>query len=341
VRAHLEGWLDDRWVVEPYVQTIIPPGERRTLELMVAPPRQVQAEAGDYQLAVVVRTMEEIEHTARVGLVLTLLPFDRVQLDLAGPATPTATWWRRKLILPLHIANEGNHPLVLHLAGVTLPRLGSVIFPGNDAAAVSTVELQPGQRARVPVQLTVKRLPLVALHSRSLPFALTARATTGTVLQQLRSAVEVRPVIGAWQMASFAGLAAVGVAAVSLLLLVGALFLRASTADSQAVGPAVPLAPAVIVVTLNQPVVAPATSNVVLSRDPESARPCASARTARSGDGARQRRAGAPGSARSRCTGRAGQHRGDRRAAHLRADVSGRRRTIRSGLANAGRAGVY
>jgi soluble lytic murein transglycosylase-like protein len=112
------------------------------------------------------------------------------------------------------------------------------------------------------VQLTVKRLPLVALHSRSLPFALTARATTGTVLQQLRSAVEVRPVIGAWQMASFAGLAAVGVAAVSLLLLVGALFLRASTADSQAVGPAVPLAPAVIVVTLNQPVVAPATSNV-------------------------------------------------------------------------------
>lgn len=262
VRAHLEGWLDDRWVVEPYVQTAIPPGERRTLELTVAPPRQVQAEAGDYQLAVVVRAMEEMEHTARVGLVLTLLPFDRVQLDLTGPATPTATWWRRKLILPLHIANEGNHPLVLHLEGVTPPRLGCVIFPGNDAGAVSTVELPPGQRARVPVQLTVKRLPLVALHSRSLPFALTARDATGTVLQQLRSAVEVRPVIGAWQMASFAGLAAAGVAAVSLLLLVGALFLRVSTVDSQAVGPAAPLAPAVIVVTLNQPVAAPATSDV-------------------------------------------------------------------------------
>lgn len=256
VRAHLEGWLDDRWVTEPYVQTALAPGESRTLELTVAPPRQAQAEAGDYQLAVVVRALEEFERTARAGLVLTLLPFDRVQLDLADTVVPSAAWWRRTLTLPVQITNDGNHPLTLHLNGTTPAQLGRIVLPGGDAAGTAELALAPGQRMRVPVRLTVTRLPLAALHSRALPFALTARDATGKVLQQMRSAVEVRPIIGAWQMASFAGLAVAGVAAVSLLLLVGALFLRANTLDSRAVAPVAPPAPAVIVVTLNQPVVA-------------------------------------------------------------------------------------
>jgi len=256
VRVHLEGWLDDRWVTEPYVQTALAPGERRTLELTVAPPRQAQAEAGDYQLAVVVRALEEFERVARAGLVLTLLPFDRVQLDLAGDGAPTATWWRRTLTLPLHITNEGNHPLTLHLKGTTPAQLGRIVLPGGDAADTAAIALAPGQRTRVPVRLTVTRLPLAALHNRPLPFALTARDATGQVLQQLRSAVEVHPIIGAWQMASFAGLTAAGVAAVSLLLLIGALFLRANTADSQTAAPVLPPAPAVIIVTLNQSVAA-------------------------------------------------------------------------------------
>lgn len=261
VRVHLEGWLDDRWVVDPYVQTIIPPGERRTVELTVAPPRQPQAEAGDYQLAVVVRALELMGHMARTGLVLTLLPFDRVQLELADAAIPPAAWWRRRLLLPLQIVNAGNRPLVLRLEGAAPPQLGAIVFGGDGAAATSEVELRPGQRTRVPVQLVVKRLPLVALHSRVLPFVLTARDATGKVLQQLRSAVEMRPVIGAWQLASFAGLAGAGVAAVSLLLLVGALLLRSGT-DAD-VAPAPPPIPAVIVVTLNQPVAAPGAPAVV------------------------------------------------------------------------------
>ncbi|HAJ37046.1 MAG TPA: hypothetical protein DCL15_15300, partial [Chloroflexi bacterium] len=262
VRAHLEGWLDDRWLVDPYVQTTIPPGERRILELTVAPPRQPQAEAGDYQVAVVVRALETMAHLVRIGLVLTLLPFDRVQLELADAAAPSAAWWRRRLLLPLQIVNAGNHPLVLHLEGATSPRLGAIAFGGSEVAARSTVELRPGQRVRVPVQLTVKRLPLLALHSRVLPFVVTAQDATGKALEQVRGAIAVRPIIGAWQMASFAGVAGAGVAAVSLLLLAGVLFLRAGTTASP-VASSPPPVPAVIIVTLNQPVAAPSAPIVV------------------------------------------------------------------------------
>ena len=253
VRAHLEGWLDDRWVVDPYVQAVIPPGERRTLELTIAPPHHAQTEAGDYQLAAVIRAMGEPAHLARVGLTLTLLPFDRVQLDLADDSMPVAAWWRRTLLLPLQITNAGNRPLELRLEGAVPVRYGRVTFLGGAAENMTEVTLRPGQSARVPVRLTATRFPLIALHSRLLPFLVTACDATGKVFQQQRGAVEVQPLVGAWQLASLAGLTTIGVVAVILLAVIGALVLRTSPMDSQAAAPAAPV-PAVIVVTLNQPV---------------------------------------------------------------------------------------
>lgn len=256
-RAHLEGWLDDRWVVEPYLQAAIAPGERRTLELTIAPPRARDAEAGDYHLVVVVRSPDAPEHMARAGLVLTLLPFERVLLELLDAPEQAATWWRRSLVLPLRVANEGNRPLALTLEGTAPARLGRTTFPGSSDETRTQLSLRPGQRVRVPVRLTVTRLPWAALHSRALPYGLTARAEDGALLQQLRGAVEVRPVIGAWQMASLAGLAGAGFVAMILFVLVSALFLRANTLDPQASAPAAPPAPAIIIVTLNQPVAPP------------------------------------------------------------------------------------
>jgi hypothetical protein len=259
VRAHLEGWLDDRWTVEPYLQAVIAPGERRTLDLTLAPPRQASAEAGDYQLAVVVRSLEEPAHRTRIGLVLSVLPFDRLQLDLADAAAPRMTWWRRTLVLPVHLANEGNHAIRLRLDGAVPPHVGRVAFPGGDGAQLD-VALQPGQRTRAALQLTVTRLPLAALHGRELPFIVTARDEAGKLMRQQRGAVEVRPILGAWQMASLFGLTAAGGVAAILLVLVGAFFVWGNRANSQVAAPAAPPIPAVIVITLNQPVAAPVAS---------------------------------------------------------------------------------
>ncbi|MBK8799940.1 MAG: hypothetical protein IPM07_28195 [Anaerolineales bacterium] len=334
-RAHLEGWLDDRWVVEPYLQAAIAPGERRTLELTIAPPRARDAEAGDYHLVVVVRSPDAPEHMARAGLVLTLLPFERVLLDLMDSPEQAATWWRRALVLPLRVANEGNRSLALTLEGTAPPRLGRMTFPGSADETSAQLSLRPGQRVRVPVRLTVARLPWAALHSRSLPYGLAARAEDGALLQQLRGAVEVRPVIGAWQMASLAGLAGAGFVAMILFVLVSALFLRANTLDSQASAPVAPPAPAIIIVTLNQPVAPPDSAGdsthgaVAGVSHPESAGPLLAACPARPGDGAGQRRASACGGASiQQGQRRTQQWSGGSRANDVRADVSVCQRTI-------------
>lgn len=256
VRAHLEGWLDDRWVVEPYLQAAINPGERRTLELTVAPPRQPGAEAGDYHLAIVVRSSDEPARTARLGVVLTLLAYDRVLLDLADLPTVAASWWRRTLPLAVRVANEGNHAVALRLEGATPAQIGHVTFAGSGGDAAAEIVLRPGQRLSIPARLAVRRLPWFALGGRTLPFSLAASDAQGKTIQQVRGSVEVRPLIGFWQLASLAGLAMAGAAAMLLFVVLGALFLRISAAAPQAATSLSAPAPAVIVVALNQPMTA-------------------------------------------------------------------------------------
>ncbi len=257
MRAYLEGWLDDRWVAEPYIQANLTPGERRTLELTFAPPRHASVEAGDYHVAVVVRSLDEPTRIARLGVVLTILPFDQIALDPSEFPESPATWWRRTLTLPLRVANEGNRSLSLHLEGITASEVGCLMVAGGEHGHESPFSLQPGERIRLPVCIKMRRLPLIALHSRSLPFVLRAKASEdGRILQQLRSAVEVQPIIGAWQLASLLGLAMIGAMATVLIVVLGALFLRISAGEERPSTLVQSPAPAIIIVTLNQPVAA-------------------------------------------------------------------------------------
>ncbi|MFN3979931.1 MAG: transglycosylase SLT domain-containing protein [Caldilinea sp.] len=257
VRAYLEGWLDDRWVAEPYIQANLTPGERRTLELTFAPPRHASVEAGDYHVAVVVRSLDEPTRIARLGVVLTILPFDQIALDPSEFPESPATWWRRTLTLPLRVANEGNRSLSLHLEGMTASEVGCLMVAGREHGHESPFSLQPGERIRLPMCIKMRRLPLIALHSRSLPFVLRAKASEdGRILQQLRSAIEVQPIIGAWQLASLLGLAMIGAMATVLIVVLGALFLRISAGEERPSVLVQSPAPAIIIVTLNQPVAA-------------------------------------------------------------------------------------
>ena len=258
-RVHLEGWLDDRWVIDPYLQATINPGERRTLELTIAPPRAADAEAGDYHLAVVVRSSDYPERYARLGAILTVAAYDRLALELTDGYERTVTWWQRRALLPLTLVNEGNRPVTVQMSGSAPERLCSFDFlAGGTTEPAPILSLRPGQRVRVPLRATVQRLPLIGLHAHPLPL-LIAAAPVGetTPPRRVRAQIQVRPLIGPLQLASLSGLVAAGVIAVMLMVIVTALFVRAGTLPAAAPTPApVVAAPPVIIVNLNQPAVA-------------------------------------------------------------------------------------
>lgn len=260
VRVHLEGWLDDRWVLDPYLQASINPGERRTLDLTITPPRTADSEAGDYHLAVVARSSDYPDRYARLGAILTVAAFDRLSFEVTAGHERTVTWWQRAATLQVTVANEGNHAIALQLSGSAPDDLCRFDFlSGGMAETAPILNLRPGQRARVPLRATVQRLPLIGLQSRPLPLLLSATAVGDEAPpRRLRTSLQVRPLIGPLQLASLTGLMAAGAIAVMLLVIVTALFVRAGTLPAAVAPTPAPAmaAPPVIIVNLNQPAAA-------------------------------------------------------------------------------------
>lgn len=249
VYVQVEGWLDEGWIGEPSIQANLKPGERITLEQTLSPPRHARIEAGDYPLAVVVRSLEEPLRRIRLGFTLRILPFKRLTLQM-GKAVGPATWWRRTLHCPLRLNNHGNCPITVHLEGRKAAPAGSLHFPSSEGFT-----LGPGQSCHARLRLTVHHLPWIGLHGREFPFAVRALSEEGEVLAQVYDTVEVRPILGGWQLAAMAGLATVAAASAFLLMIVGVLLTRYSAAPP-APSTAQEPAPAVVVVMLAQPAAA-------------------------------------------------------------------------------------
>ncbi len=259
VRVHIEGWLDDRWVLDPYLQASINPGERRTLDLTITPPRTADSEAGDYHLAVVARSSDYPDRYARLGAILTVAAYDRLTFDVTEGHERTVTWWQRSALLQLAITNEGNRAVALQLSGSAPEALCRFDFlAGGLAETAPILNLRPGQRVRVPLRATVQRLPVIGLHARPLPLLLEAAPVgAGPAPRRLRASLRVRPLIGPLQLASISGLIAAGTVAVMLLVIVTALFVRAGSLPAAAPAPLPAMAaPPVIIVNLNQPAAA-------------------------------------------------------------------------------------
>jgi soluble lytic murein transglycosylase-like protein len=183
-------------------------------------------------------------------VVLQILPFEQILLEVGNRAPLRATWWRRTLSLPLRMTNLGNAPIQVAVQG----KAGTerLVFRPGQADVPCTV--QPGQQVRTVVALTARRLPL--LGARPCFFGLQAVDQEGRVLQQLRQSVELRPLLGTWQLVAAGSLALAGAGAALLLLLLAALLLQISVQTPSGTPPAAP-APAVIVVALDQPATPP------------------------------------------------------------------------------------
>ena len=259
MRVHLEGWIDDRWVLDPYVQASIHPGERRTLDITVTPPRTADTEAGDYPLAVVVRSSDYPDRYARAGAILTIAAYDGLSFEVNEGSARPVSWWQRSTLLQTSLTNEGNRSVVLQVSGSARGDLCRFEFLAGGAAEPAPIlTLRPGQRTRLPLRATIQRLPLMGLHTRPLPLLLAATAVgAGPGTRRIQAAIQVRPLIGLLQWTALIGLVAAGAITVLLSIIVAALFVRVGTLPAAAPTPA-PVAPPVIVVNLNQPAVPPA-----------------------------------------------------------------------------------
>lgn len=258
VQAHLEGWIDERWLPVPNVQATISPGQHLALTIEIAPPRDPSSEAGDYDVAVVVRADAYPNRYSRLGVRLTILPYDQLDLDLLPAPERTVSWWRRTAVLPLQVRNQGNRPVALRVQASDALEVCRFDLP-KAAAGHTALTLQPGQSQLVPVRVTVEHFPLAGIGSRALPLSiLVTGVKSGEPARRLRTTLQARPLIGPWQMASATGLLFAGALGMVLVAVLTALFLRLNSATPAPPSAVAAAAPPVIVVNLAQPAAAPA-----------------------------------------------------------------------------------
>lgn len=262
-QVQIEGWIDPQWVGDALPVVAAEPGQRAVLRLPLSPPRTAASEAGEYHFAVTVRSPQYGGRVARLGALLTVLPFDALEVRFLDLPDGAVSWLRRSATLPLAVANRGNRPAPVTLHAVRTGSAAALVFAQGGDNCLATLTLQPNQSVTLPLRVEARHLPLIGLQGRDLPVQVEARAG-GPSLAVAGTQVATRPLIGPWQIAAGAGLAAAG--AVGLLLVVALVFLLAQrsallqapvAAPAQA-APALVAPPPVIIVTLNQPAGAPA-----------------------------------------------------------------------------------
>lgn len=265
-QVQIEGWIDPQWVGDATLAVAIEPGHRATLRLPICPPRHAASEAGDYHFAITVRSPHYAARVARLGALLTVLPFDAVDVRFLDLPDVTVSWLHRAAALPLSVANRGNCAAEITLHTIDLRRQVRLAFGAPTAAdGAAVLTLQPNQAVTFPIRVEVRRPPLIGLDVTEMDVQVEARAF-GRPTAAARTTLAARPLFGPWQMAAMLGTAAVG--AVSLLLVLALVYLLAQRSAAQQTSPpaaALPLVaapPPVIIVTLNQPANSAATAPV-------------------------------------------------------------------------------
>lgn len=266
-QVQIEGWIDPQWVGEGTSLVLIEPGRRAVLRLPLSPPRHAGSEAGDYHFAITVRSPHYPQRVARLGALLTLLPFDALDIRFLDLPDSVISWLHRAVLLPLSVTNRGNRAAEITLHGSDAQRHCRFAFGGsNGAGGAAALTLQPNQVITFPLRVEVRRPPLLGMHLREFEVQVEARGSgqasgqasgqvSGQVSAFARTELAARPLIGPWQMAAALGVAAAGAVTLTLVLALVYLLAQRNTvqqAAPAAAAPAVMAPPPVIIVTLNQ-----------------------------------------------------------------------------------------
>lgn len=271
--VNLEGWIDEGWCPDLPAHVHVEPGQRRTVSLVIAPPRSPTCQAGEHPMAVVVAAPRYPGHVTRLAAVLVVEPYIALKVGAPQPPQVQTSWFNPAATLQLPLRNEGNSPATVHVQGADAARQVDFVFLAGNAAFAedrppeaawagnAQVVLGPGQSLSLPVEVRPRRRPLIGVTPRQTPIRFVARVATEPPLRRSAEAVvATSPLIGPWQMAIAGVLAVValfGTGLAGLALLVALRSAAASAPVAQPVPAAVSAPPVTFVIQMNQPVPTP------------------------------------------------------------------------------------
>lgn len=265
----IRGEAETTWFPEMPLRVPLQPGERKVFALQVAPSFGPQAEAGTYAFAVTATPVERPERYSRIVCVLTIDAYTDFRLGILQPERLTTSWWTPSAQAMLPITNLSNHEASFQIVGADQGR--ECIFEFDTPhdifaqAGQATFVLGPGERRSIGVTILSRRQPTVSLSTQERPFRVAVqfvdddghdlgRDRRRDHRQVVEGQIVSAALIGPWQVAALAGIAAAVLAIIMLTSAVMLLALR--TGEGQPVAmPTPPPAPAfALVLSMDEPV---------------------------------------------------------------------------------------
>ena len=191
------------WVRLERVETVLDPGEQTHLVISFKPLRRPDSEPGEYPFVVRVRSKSRPTQTVDASMVLTVLAYSGFGLDLGRSRIAPGE------ILPVHIHNQGNGPLLLVFSGRAAN--GGLAFDFQPPNAM----LGPGQRMTIRARVRARQMLLFGA-GRTDEFAIVARARDASAFQAAMPArISLEPLLSGWRLGAAVG--ALGVVLVALI----------------------------------------------------------------------------------------------------------------------------
>lgn len=177
--------LPQAWVTVPETALRLAPGDRGSLRLQIAPPRDSSSTAGEHPFTIQAVSRANPSQTAQAQSKLHLAPFSQLDLSLARNS------FTNKGSTQIRIANRGNAPETMRLVADQAEEALKLPPPSN------TFTLQPGQQEQLSLAIAPRKgRPLMGNAETQTFFIRAMRGDEQLAAQQ--GSVAIKPFLPPW-----------------------------------------------------------------------------------------------------------------------------------------------
>ena len=275
----VQGDVEMAWFPGLPLRVHLQPGERQNLKLPISILADHRVDAGTYNFAVIVSSVDQPDRFSRAICSVTIEPTTDFRLGYLQPERVISSWWSPSVQTVLPITNLSNRRLDFRVVGADAERACVFEFqtPGSiyPQAGSATFTLAPGERNSVAITLLPRRQSAISLASQERSFRVAVEIVDDDSVLELhehvgpvgrdrlpkrRQVVEGQLVssalIGPWQLATTAVFVAFTLLAV--VLAVAAILLALLPSENQVdVVPTAEPAPApafALILSMDEPV---------------------------------------------------------------------------------------
>jgi hypothetical protein len=198
--------VDEEWVEIKPASVDLFEGDQAAVTIRISPPRQPESRAGSYELQFTITSDNYPENKGFIVGELIINPYQHFSLGVPDPRIQRVSWRKRYGQVNVPLINQGNSQFSYLVSAQDDENGCQFEFPFEDHNLVKQTEIQvgPGERFDIPLEISPIRRPLVRLRGREYRYTVSAQALElSSGVQTVPGTFISRALFGIWSILLF------------------------------------------------------------------------------------------------------------------------------------------